>query len=81
VLRVDRKARQLQASGNDLLQKAERLTTPFTTQNRSKLGFGVAGEGSMRKTTSTIRDVRDLQGSGGDARRTSYTLTPGSADF
>jgi hypothetical protein len=30
----------------------------------------------MRKIAYTIRDFRDPEGSGGDARRTSYTLPP-----
>ena len=57
--------------------KAERLTTPFTTQNGPKAVCDSIGIPSpMPKIASIIRDFRDPEGSGGDVRRTSYTLLP-----
>jgi hypothetical protein len=53
------------------------LTTPFTTQNRLKAARDSIGlHDAIREIASTIRDFRDPEGSGGDARRTSYTLPP-----
>jgi hypothetical protein len=54
-----------------------RLTTPFTTQNRSKPDRDFIDVRSReRNKASTSKDIWSSEGSGGDARRTSYTLPP-----
>jgi hypothetical protein len=60
-------------SGRDRLG----LTTPFTTQNRPRVAYDLFGLRSpIRKIASTSKDIWSSEGSGGDARRTSYTLSP-----
>jgi hypothetical protein len=74
---IERPASSSLLSKAILLPKAGRLTTPIATQNRKIwLQRLLATGGPMRKTANTSKDIRDSEGSGGDVRRTSYTLPP-----
>jgi hypothetical protein len=57
-LTVDLEAPRGHPGANDLLLKAERLTTPFTTQNRPKAVCDSIGLCSpIRKIASTSKDI------------------------
>ena len=69
----------IKSSAYLLLVAAERLTTRFATQNRSKPDCDFIDVRSRKRNkASTSKDIWSSEGSGGDARRTSYTLPPPS---
>ena len=75
---LDRKAGELIAGWKRFAPKgrAAHYTVHYTEFGQNRIRSLLAAWSGMRKIVSTTRDFRDSEGSGGDVRRTSYTLSP-----
>jgi hypothetical protein len=56
-------------------------TTPFAMKCDREPATSIGFRSAVREIASIIKDFQDPEGSGGDARRTSYTLSRKFAPF